>query len=93
MWGSRKGEPGQEDVGKQYVTDLARHNINVIMEMVAGGPVAEFLKSQEGHELMQSFGIKRMISEPGKGGTKDPWGFFLTDDAPVSCGQLTLQGF
>ena len=90
MWGGRPGDDSQVEIGRNYVHELAAHNINLIGEMVGSGAVASFLKSDEGHALVKTLGIRRMIYEPGKGRTVNPWGYFLTDEPDA--GDSRVQG-
>ncbi len=80
MWGARPCESGDIQEIKNHLKDFADHNINVQMEMVGSGTVADFMKSDEGRAYMKSLGIRRMISEPGKGRTTGPWGYFIADE-------------
>lgn len=80
MWGARPCESGNTQEVKDHLRDFAEHNINVQMEMIGSGKVADFMKTDEGLEYMKSLGIRRMVSEPGKGRTSDPWGYFIADE-------------
>lgn len=80
IWGARPAKADEVQVARDYLQDIADHNINVQMEMIGSEGVADLLKSEEGQKLMESLGIRRMISEPGKGRTKRPYAYFLQDE-------------
>jgi len=80
IWGSRPGKENEVDLARRYVNEIHEHNINVQMEMVGSAAVREFLKTDEGLELFKTLGIKRMVSDPWKGRTTDPYAYFLKDE-------------
>jgi hypothetical protein len=80
MWGARPCETGGVQAVRDHIQDFADHNINVQMEMIGSGTVADYIKTDEGLAFMKQLGIRRMISEPGKGRTKNPWGYFIADE-------------
>lgn len=80
IWGARPAKAGETAVAESYIREIAAHNINVQMEMIGSEGVADLLKSDEGQNLMASLGIRRMVAEPGKGRTKNPYAFFLQDE-------------
>lgn len=80
IWGARPARADETGVAESYVREIAAHNINVQMEMIGSEGVADLLKSDEGQRLMKSLGIRRMISEPGKGRTRNPYAYFLQDE-------------
>lgn len=88
MWGSRPGKEGDRRTARDYVRDLYAHNINVQMEMVGSAAVREFLKTEEGQALCVRLGIRRLVNNPGKGGTKTPWAFFVKDEP--DCGDFRV---
>lgn len=89
MWGSQSGKEGDAETARRYLRDLHAHNLNAQMEMVGSAAVREFLKSEEGQRLLRSLNIRRMVSEPGKGNTKNPLAFFLVDEP--DCGDSRVE--
>ncbi len=80
IWGARPARADELGLAENYLRDIAAHNINVQMEMIGSEGVADLLKSDEGQGLMASLGIRRMVSEPGKGRTRNPYAYFLQDE-------------
>ena len=89
MWGSRPGKEADSDLARAYLSDLAAHNINVQMEMVGSAAVREYLKTDDGLAMCSDLGLRRMVSDPGKGNTTDPWAFFLLDEP--DCGDYRVD--
>lgn len=89
VWGSRRGKEGDEALARAYLQDIYDHNINVQMEMVGSAAVAEFLKTDAGQAFCRQLGIRRMVSEPGKGRTQNPFAFFLVDEP--DCGDYRVS--
>ncbi|MEA3401451.1 MAG: hypothetical protein U9R79_09460, partial [Armatimonadota bacterium] len=90
VWGSQPGKASEAERARAYLHEIAAHNINVQMPMVGSAAVREFLKTDQGQEQMQSLGIRRMISDPGKGNTRDPYAYFLVDEP--DCGDWRVRG-
>jgi hypothetical protein len=90
VWGSRPGDEGDNELAEAYLRDIHAHSINVQMEMVGSAAVREFLKADEGLELCQSLGLRRMVSDPGKGNTQEPYAYFLVDEP--DCGDYRVEG-
>lgn len=90
IWGSRPGSEGDDELAEAYLRDIHAHNINVQMEMVGSAAVREFLKADEGLELCRSLGLRRMVSDPGKGNTREPYAYFLVDEP--DCGDYRVEG-
>jgi len=80
IWGSRPGKEGETEKAREYVRDIHAHNMNVQMEMVGSAAVSEFLKSDEGLGVFAELGLRRMVSDPGKGNVRDPFAYFLMDE-------------
>jgi hypothetical protein len=89
MWGAMPGKEHEVDVARRYVRDLYEHNVNVQMEMVGSAAVREFLKSDEGQQLCETLGIRRMVDYPGKGKTRNPYCYFLVDEP--DCGDYRVE--
>jgi hypothetical protein len=66
LWGARPGKESEVEIGRAYVRELALHNVNVQMEMLASDAVRAFMNSAEGIQLMRSLGIRRIVGDPGK---------------------------
>ncbi len=90
IWGSRPGKVGDDELAASYLRDIHDHNINVQMEMVGSAAVREFLKSDEGLALCRSLGLRRMVNDPGKGNTREPYAYFLVDEP--DCGDYRVEG-
>jgi len=80
IWGSKPGNEGDNALARSYVNEIADHNINTQMEMVASKAVSSFMQSDEGLKMLDSLGIRRMVSDPGKGKVKAPYAYFLLDE-------------
>lgn len=80
IWGAKPGKESEVELARSYVKELHEHNINVQMEMVGSAAVSAFLKSDEGLSLLSALGIRRMVNDPGKGNTRAPSAYFLTDE-------------
>lgn len=89
IWGARPGAEGDSEIAKSYLRDIAEHNINVQMEMVGSAAVSGFLKNDEGSQMMQELGIRRMIADFGKGNTQNPYAYFLVDEPDA--GDYTIE--
>ena len=90
IWGSKPGKEGDAALARSYVSEIAEHNINVQMEMVASKAVSAYLQSAEGLQQLDSLGIRRMVAEPRKGKVKAPYAYFLLDEPDV--GDFKVQG-
>ena len=76
MWGcTQEGSP--EKAARTYIEDLAAHNVNVFMSH-CGGPANEYLSSPEGVRLMESRGVRHMLTWTSP--DRNPIFYFLTDE-------------
>ncbi len=80
MWGAAPGKSEDTSLAEAYLRDLADHSINTVMEQIGSAAVRDYMFSEPGLNLMESLGIRRMISEIGKGAAKNPWSYFLMDE-------------
>lgn len=77
MWGYvKQGKTAQERVD-YFLGDLARHNVNAVMESY-GGEVGDFLSGESGLEHSRATGIRAMRNQPGK--VLNPLYYFLKDE-------------
>ena len=76
MWGCTQGGT-PEATARKYITDLAAHNVNVVMSH-CGGPANEYLSTPEGVKLMESMGIRHMLTWTSP--DRNPIFYFLTDE-------------
>ena len=76
MWGCTQGGT-PEQAARTYITDLAAHNVNVFM-IHCGGPANEYLNTPEGLKLMESHGIRQMLTWTSA--DRKPIFYFLTDE-------------
>ena len=90
IWGSKPGNEGDNALARSYVNEIAEHNINTQMEMVASDAVSSFMQGDEGLKMLDSLGIRRMVSDPGKGKVKSPFAYFLLDEPDA--GDFKVQG-
>jgi hypothetical protein len=90
IWGSKPGKEGDTELARSYINEIAEHSINTQMEMVASDAVSSFMQSDEGLKMLDSLGIRRMVSDPGKGKVKSPFAYFLLDEPDV--GDFKVQG-
>ena len=77
MWGAGfvGGEP--REAARQYLTDWALHNINVLMGHISGN-AGDYVKTKEGWDMAESMGFGRMTTwDTGK---HKPVYFFLQDE-------------
>lgn len=89
IWGSRPGKAEDAKRAEAYIRELRAHNVNVQMAMVGSAAVREFLKVEEGQQLCRELGITRMVSDPGKGRTRNPFAYFLVDEP--DCGDYAVK--
>jgi len=78
IWGGRPGKESEIEIGREYVNEIAEHNISVQMEMLGSEAVRAFMNSDEGRALMKSLGIGRVVGDPGK--WPDPHAFYIADE-------------
>ncbi|MDI6828905.1 MAG: hypothetical protein QME62_10515, partial [Armatimonadota bacterium] len=78
IWGGRPGKESELEIGKAWINEMAAHNINLQMEMIGSAAVAQFMKTNEGKQLMQSLGIKRIVGDVGK--APSPTAYYLADE-------------
>lgn len=90
MWGAQPGKEGDSGVAKSYLQDIARHNVNTVMDQVGSDAVRAFLLTKEGVDMMQSLGLRRMVAEAGKDKSGNPWSYFLMDEPDA--GDAKVQG-
>jgi hypothetical protein len=90
IWGAKPGRASDRELARWYLEDIYRHNINVQMEMIGSEAVRKFLKSEDGRRLCATLGIRRMVNDPGKGNTKNPYAYFLVDEP--DCGDYRVAG-
>ena len=90
IWGSKPGKEGDTELARSYINEIAEHNINTQMEMVASDAVSSFMQSDEGLKMLDSLHIRRMVSDPGKGKVKSPSAYFLLDEPDV--GDYKVEG-
>lgn len=90
IWGSKPGKESDVELARAYVNEIYHHNINVQMEMVGSAAVNSFLQSEEGLGLVAALGIRRMVNDPGKGNTKEPFAYFLMDEPDA--GDYKVEG-
>ncbi|HSW46419.1 MAG TPA: hypothetical protein VLM89_12695 [Phycisphaerae bacterium] len=76
MWGCTQGKD-PEQTARTYITDLAAHNVNVFM-IHCGGVANEYLHTPEGQQLLESHGIRRMMTWPSR--DRDAIFYFLIDE-------------
>lgn len=77
MWGYKNMGATPEESGKNFISDLLKHNINVLMGMVAGLS-GEFIHSREGFEYCDSVGMRMMATWFGN--ARNPIYYFLLDE-------------
>ena len=90
MWGALPVKESQMALARGHVRDLVNHNINVQMPQVASDGVRLFYKNESGQRYCESAGLRLVISDPGKYGTKDPLMYFIHDE-PV-CADHKMEG-
>lgn len=90
MWGAAPSKGEDNALAKAYLRDLADHSINTVMEQTGSEAVRAYMASDEGRKLMAELGLRRMISDIGKGGDKNPWSYFLMDEPDA--GDAKVQG-
>lgn len=78
IWGGRPGKETELEIGKAWVNEMAAHNINLQMDMIGSAAVAQFMKTDEGKQLMQTLGIKRIVGDVGK--AVSPAAYYLADE-------------
>jgi len=78
MWGARPGKETELEVGRAWLQEMTAHNINLQMEMLGSAAVAQFMKSEEGRQMMHRLGIKRVVGEPEK--DPSPHSYYLADE-------------
>lgn len=81
MWGSRKKGATSEQQVREYLKDMAQHNINVHMGMGDPRP-DELMLTEEGIEFCRSIGIRGMSLNSGN--MKNPFFYFLMDEPDAS---------
>ncbi|UCD27522.1 MAG: hypothetical protein JSV03_10410, partial [Planctomycetota bacterium] len=77
MWGCNTRGESPEDIARRFLTDMAEHNINVHMSH-CGGPGNSYMNSEEGLKLLQSLGMRQMLTWVNP--KRDPVFYFLTDE-------------
>jgi len=77
VWGSHNYGETPEQVARNWLSDMAAHNINVHM-LHSSGPGHEFLHGPKGPALLKEFGIRKMLhwTDP----RFDPIFYFLVDE-------------
>ncbi|MBN1489331.1 MAG: hypothetical protein JXA69_05385 [Phycisphaerae bacterium] len=90
IWGGLPGKASELEVGRRYVEDITSHNINVQMPQIGSPAVQSFFKSDAGQALCRERGLRKVISDPGKYGTKDPFALFIHDEP--DCGDYRMEG-
>ena len=80
LWGAKRGQVEDPEVGRSFVQEIATHNINLQMPGVGSPAVASFYKSTEGHALLEKLGVRRVVNTEGKGGTDRPYAYYLADE-------------
>ncbi|HOL28282.1 MAG: hypothetical protein WBL15_03110 [Phycisphaerae bacterium] len=90
LWGGRGGKEGDTAGAQAYVRELVAHHINVQMPQVGSPMLSWFYGTEAGGQFCDRLGLRRMINEPGKWGTHDPYAFFIHDEP--DCGDFKAKG-
>ncbi len=90
MWGGKPGKGDDLTVGRNYVTELVAHNINVQMPQVGSPAVQTFYKSEAGQRHLKALDFRAVIDEHQKWGQKDPHLYFIHDEP--DCADFRFEG-
>jgi len=77
VWGSHTRGDAPEQVARNFLSDMATHNINVHM-LHSSGPGHEYMVGPEGPALLKEYGIRKMHNWPDP--AFDPIFYFLVDE-------------
>ena len=80
LWGAKRGQGNDPAVGRSFVQEIVAHNINLQMPGIGSPAVAAYYKSDEGRALLQKLGVRRVVDSEGKGGTEQPYAYYLADE-------------
>ncbi|MHC4674036.1 MAG: hypothetical protein ACYTBZ_16245 [Planctomycetota bacterium] len=77
MWGSHRRGDSPEQCARDWITDMLRHNVNVLM-LHSSGPGHAYVSGPEGPALLKELGMRKMYDwvDP----ERDPIFYFLIDE-------------
>lgn len=78
VWGARPGKESEVELARNFIRELAEHNVNGHMVSIASDAVRAFMKRADGQKMMEALGIRRVVTEPG--GVPRPAAYYLADE-------------
>lgn len=90
VFGGKPGDDNQREIGKQYLDDLAAHNVNLQMPQIGSGAVLSYFKSEQGRRHAKEIGLRFVLPDPGKFGVNDPFAIYVHDEP--DCGDYRAEG-
>ena len=80
IWGGKPGNEADVPLARWFLNDLHRHNMNVHVMTVGSRAVQAFMKSAPGVNLLNQLAIRRIVDEPEKDRSGDPYAIYLVDE-------------
>ncbi len=87
MWGSHDRGETPEQVARNFLSDMATHNINVHM-LHSSGPGHGYMLGSEGPAMLEEFGIRKMLHWVDA--AFDPIFYFVVDEPDAADFQSTM---
>ncbi|MGQ9454478.1 MAG: hypothetical protein ACUVRS_07430 [Armatimonadota bacterium] len=78
VWGARPGKESDIELARNFIRELAEHNVNAHIVSIASDAVRTFMKSADGQKMMEALGISRVVTDPGS--VPRPAAYYLADE-------------